>query len=119
MIDICSGSQLAVATETISVQIKIAANVFTDTRVRSRALARGHAAIEMFSARCIAVPQVANLRYYSSPGLLDFLNGMISFMLSSPGTNSICTPPLVSFPSFRDCGRFCQRMYPGGPAFAR
>jgi hypothetical protein len=44
---------------------------------------------------------------------------MINFMLSSPGTSSICTPPAVSFPSIRDCGRFCQRIYPGGPALAR
>jgi hypothetical protein len=67
MIDICSGNQLAIADETIALRIKIAANTFADTRIRSRALARGHAGIEMFSARCIAVAQVANLRYYSSP----------------------------------------------------
>src|SRR5256885_1744566 len=56
---------------------------------------------------------------YSSLGEFVFLNGMISFRSSSPLTISMLTPPSVCLPSFRACGRFCQRTYPGGPAFAR
>src|SRR5215472_7395427 len=56
---------------------------------------------------------------YSSPDPTDLRMGIINFILSSPGTTSIDTPPLVSLPSLSDCGRFCQRIYPGGPAFAR
>src|SRR5690242_6632499 len=52
-IDTCSGSQLAIAAETIALPIKIAANTIADTRGRGRALERGHAASEMFSARSI------------------------------------------------------------------
>jgi len=77
------------AAETIALQTKITANTFADTRVRSRDLARGHPAMEMFSARCIEVALIGNLRYYSSPFPPVFRSGMISFMLSSPGTNSI------------------------------
>ena len=51
---------LAIAADAIALAIKIAANVIAETRGRCRALARGHAAIEMFSARSIEVAQVAN-----------------------------------------------------------
>lgn len=65
-IDICSGSQLAIAAERIELIIKIVANTLAVTRIRSPAFARGQAAIEMFSARCIDVAQIGNLRYLAT-----------------------------------------------------
>jgi len=71
--DICSGSQLAIAAEAIALQTKIAAKAFADTRILSRVLTRGHSAIEMFSARCIDVAQVANLRLLTPLPIALFL----------------------------------------------
>jgi hypothetical protein len=53
VIDAVNGTQLANAADMSALAIRMAANIFADTLARSRAVTRGHVAIEMFSARSI------------------------------------------------------------------
>src|SRR5215831_20878595 len=113
--DICNGSQLASAAEASAAVTMVTANTDAETRGRAPVLV-GHpmfstrsifaalwsaAARRRFSSEFLRLSAGAaaqtrdakqsgdlppHSKFYSSPGLPDRRTGMISFILSSPGT---------------------------------
>jgi hypothetical protein len=80
-IETCSGSQLAIVAETKAPARINKAKARADTLACVRSLSGTQPVTEMFSARSIC-GELKNLRYYSSPGLLDLRIGMISWRSS-------------------------------------